>query len=52
MGYVTSATHSPRLKQNIALAMVAIDFADLGTELKVETSLGIEAATVTKVPFI
>jgi aminomethyltransferase len=35
IGKVTSAVHSPRLQQNIALAMVAADHAALGTEVDV-----------------
>jgi aminomethyltransferase len=32
VGYVTSAVHSPRLEKNIALALVAADHADNGTQ--------------------
>ena len=32
IGYVTSAVHSPRLEKNIALGLVAIDNAAVGTE--------------------
>jgi aminomethyltransferase len=35
VGKVTSAVYSPRLKQNIALAMVSSGCAELGTELEV-----------------
>ena len=37
VGKVTSAVHSPRLKNNIALAMTAVEHATLGTELEVRT---------------
>ena len=35
IGKVTSAVYSPRLKKNIALAMVDINFSDIGTELEI-----------------
>ena len=37
IGRVTSACHSPRLEKNIGYAMVPIEFAELGSELEVET---------------
>ncbi|MEM7031481.1 MAG: dimethylsulfoniopropionate demethylase [Chloroflexota bacterium] len=52
VGAVTSATHSPRLKQNIALAMVEIEHTETGTQLTVESNLGRETATVASIPFI
>lgn len=51
VGRVTSAVHSPRLKQNIALAMVGAEYSLLGTSLKVETPHGIMTATVVEMPF-
>jgi glycine cleavage system aminomethyltransferase T len=51
VGEVTSAVWSPRLAQNIALAMVRIDAAEVGTALTVETNLGQKAATVVEKPF-
>ena len=51
VGRVTSAVHSPRLKQNIALAMVGAKYSLLGTSLKVETPHGIMTATVVEMPF-
>ena len=51
VGKVTSAVYSPRLKQNIALAMVSSDCADLGTELEVFTLSGAYRAMVVKKPF-
>lgn len=51
VGEVTSAVWSPRLAQNIALAMVRVDAADVGTALTVETNLGPKAATVVEKPF-
>ena len=51
VGEVTSAVWSPRLAQNIALAMVRIDAAEVGTALTIETNLGPKAATVVEKPF-
>ncbi len=51
IGKVTSAIYSPRLEQNIALAMVAIDATDLGTEVEVSTTSGAARATVVERPF-
>ncbi len=51
VGKVTSAIHSPRLERNIALAMVAVDCAHLGTELEVVMPWGPTRATVVERPF-
>ncbi len=51
VGEVTSAVWSPRLEQNIALAMVGIDHTTIGTTLEVETSVGTVGATVVEKPF-
>ena len=51
IGKVTSAVYSPRLKENIALAMVNIKYSNLGTQLIVETSSGPLEAKVVKIPF-
>lgn len=51
-GVVTSSTYSPRLEKNIALAMVLIANAELGTNLTVETPWGSAASTVVPIPFI
>ena len=47
IGKVTSAVYSPRLKQNIALAMVETEHANLGARVKVVNRSGIvnEAGT-------
>lgn len=50
-GKVTSAIYSPRLEQNIALAMVTVDVATIGTQLEVIGSGGPRAATVVERPF-
>ena len=36
IGYVTSAIYSPRLEKNIALAMVASEYAEIGTPMDVD----------------
>ena len=51
VGKVTSAVYSPRLKKNIALAMVSQSFAKIGTELTVDTFKGIRKCSVVKKPF-
>ena len=51
VGHVTSAIYSPRLKQNIALAMVGCDYAAVGTPLLVKTASGTRSATVVEKPF-
>ena len=51
VGKLTSAVYSPRLKKNIALAMVAVEVADLGTELQVVMQTGEIGATVAARPF-
>lgn len=51
IGKVTSAIYSPRLQQNIALAMVAVDHSQLGTKVDVLTDLGRRAAKVVERPF-
>ena len=51
VGKVTSAVYSPRLKQNIALAMVSIDCADIGATCLVTTPDDQRAAKVVPKPF-
>ncbi len=51
VGKVTSAVYSPRLEQNIALAMVSTGYADLGTQLEVVSHSGASLATVVERPF-
>ncbi len=51
VGKVTSAIHSPRLEKNIALAIVALDQSQVGTELTVETDKDERSATVVPFPF-
>ena len=51
VGKVTSAVYSPRLKQNIALAMASVNVAEIGTVLTVSTSTDTRTAKVVKKPF-
>jgi aminomethyltransferase len=51
VGQVTSCIYSPRLKKNIAIAMVPIKLTELGTKLSVESSHGKVDATVIEKPF-
>ena len=51
IGKVTSAVYSPRLEQNIALAMVGVDHAVLGTEVEVITAAGPTRARLVERPF-
>ena len=51
VGKVTSAVYSPRLEQNIALAMVAIAAAEIGTEIEVSAPDGPARAVVVDRPF-
>jgi glycine cleavage system aminomethyltransferase T len=52
IGKVTSACYSPRLEKNIGYAMVPIEYAELGTELEVETPAERTSAVVVRRPFI
>ena len=51
IGKVTSAVYSPRLEQNIALAMVSAEHAQVGTEVEVGTATGPAAARLVERPF-
>ena len=51
IGKITSAVYSPRLKQNIALAMVVINNSEIGTVLEVKMNDKIIKATVVEKPF-
>jgi glycine cleavage system T protein len=52
VGAITSAVYSPDLDKNIALAMVGIECADVGTQLLVDMGQKKEGATITPLPFI
>ena len=51
VGKVTSAVYSPRLKKNIALAMVDIKYTDLGTKLQTKIDDKIVNCTIVEKPF-
>ena len=51
IGKVTSAVYSPRLEQNIALAMVSVDHANIGAMVEVVTNSGPVRATICERPF-
>ena len=51
IGKVTSAVYSPRLKKNIALAMIEINYSELGNQLDVQTHEGKYSATIVEKPF-
>ena len=51
VGKVTSAVYSPRLKKNIALAMISIELSKVGSELDVKMMSKIVKATVVEKPF-
>ena len=51
IGVVTSAVYSPRLKSNIALAMVKKEFSDIGTLLKVNIDNNLVNANIVQKPF-
>ena len=50
-GKVTSAVYSPRLEKNVALAMVTTDYAELGTNVNIDSNSGPRGATVVERPF-
>ena len=51
VGKITSAVYSPRLKKNIALAMVTVNNSEIGTVLDVKMNDKIIKATITEKPF-
>ncbi len=51
VGKVTSAIYSPRLEQNIALAMVSADCGDIGTVVDVAMPSGSAPAPIVETPF-
>ena len=48
---MTSAVYSPRLKKNIALAMISIEHSEIGNEFKVTTNKDTFCCTVVEKPF-
>ena len=51
IGKVTSAVYSPRLKKNIALAMVSVEQSEIGNEFQVTTNQGLFNCIVVEKPF-
>jgi len=51
LGKVTSAVYSPRLEQNIALAMIAAAYAEIGAVVEVSMPDGPAQATIVERPF-
>ena len=51
VGKITSAVYSPRLKKNIALAMIEINHSEIGTELETETNEGNFNCKIVEKPF-
>ena len=51
MGKVTSAVYSPRLKKNIALAMLDIQFIEIGQLVEIHTDFGQQQGVVVEKPF-
>jgi len=52
IGQVSSAFYSPRLRKNVGFALVPVELADLGTELRVLKAAGEVRAKVVEKPFI
>ena len=51
VGKVTSAIYSPRLEQNIALAMISLEYAEIGNVIDVSTEDGTVPAYIVEKPF-
>ena len=51
IGKVTSAVYSPRLKKNIALAMISIEHSEIGNQFQVITNKGTHDCVVIEKPF-
>jgi len=51
VGHVSSAIHSPRLKSNIALAMMSIEHCAMDTEAEIVTPFGRRSVRVVERPF-
>ena len=51
VGKVSSAVYSPRLKKNIALAMMDINHSEIGIDLKVNTNDGVFDCKIVEKPF-
>ena len=51
IGKVTSAVYSPRLKKNIALAMMTANYCKIGSKFKVKTNNSEFSCTIVEKPF-
>ena len=51
VGKVTSAVYSPRLRKNIALALIDVNYSDLGNSVDVEIDKSNFDSTLVEVPF-
>jgi len=51
IGKITSAVYSPRLKKNIALAMIITEQSEIGTVLNIKINDQVVKATITEKPF-
>lgn len=51
IGYITSAIHSPRLKKNIALAILENSQATIGNSVMVDLGADTQSAEVVPIPF-
>lgn len=51
IGVITSGTHSPTLKKNLGLALLSSEYAEVGTQLKVEVRNKKIDAVVVRSPF-
>jgi len=51
IGKITSAVYSPRLKKNIALAMIDVDHSNLGQKLKVKIEENVINCSIVEKPF-
>ena len=51
VGHISSAVYSPRLERNIALGMIDLGHAQLGSKAEAVTSAGTVPVTVVEKPF-
>ena len=51
IGKITSAVYSPRLKKNIALAIISIEQSKIGNRFQVNTNEGVFNCVVVEKPF-
>ena len=51
IGHVTSAIYSPRLEKNIGLAMLHINYCEIGLKAEVSTPLGLRKIKIVQKPF-